>query len=144
MLNHRCAERCLLNVRRLIHVLLLELITSALVCSEIALHIVRGTKEDGQLMRLSFLKLKSALWENNLFPFLLDMKETYFDIALLLLFRFFIHAEILLILSVYLLLMLCVHSSTQCACQSVCVGDFMGICLYLNGLMSVVCSLCMG
>lgn len=76
-------------MRRLIHVLLLELITFALVCSEIALHIVRATKEDGQLMRLSFLKLKSALWENNLFPFLLNMKETYFDIVLLMLFLFF-------------------------------------------------------
>lgn len=87
--------------------------TSSFFCSEKALHIVHAAKEDGQLMCLSFLKLKSALWENNLFPFLLDTKETYFEIVLLMLF-FFFYVEILLILSLQLLLMLCVHSSVQC------------------------------
>lgn len=62
--------------------------TSSFFCSEKALNIVHAAKEDGQLMCLSFLKLKSALWENNLFPFLLDTKETYFEIVLLMLFFF--------------------------------------------------------
>lgn len=115
MLNQHCSVRSEF-------VQLLHLITSALVCSEISPHIVCATKEDGQLLRLSFLKLKKAMWENNLFPFLLDMKETYFDIALLMLFLFFLYVEILLILSLYLLLMLCVHLSLQCVCvQCVCV-----------------------
>lgn len=57
-----------------------------IICPEIALHIVHATKEDVQFVHLSFLKLKSALCENNLFPFLLDMKETYFDIVLLISF----------------------------------------------------------
>lgn len=52
-------------------------------------YIVCATKEDGQLMRLSFLKLESVLWENNLFPFRLDKKDTYFDIVLLTYFIFF-------------------------------------------------------
>ncbi len=84
-MSHQCAVGCRINPLW-IHVLFLELITSSLVCSEIALHIVWAKKEDGQLMHLSFLKLKSALWKNKLFLYLLDMKETHSDIVLLMLF----------------------------------------------------------
>lgn len=87
--DHHCAVRRLLIGPHLIHALWLELITSALVCTEIALHICHATKDDGLLTCLSLLKLNTALQENNLFPFLLDMKESYFDILLLMLFLLF-------------------------------------------------------
>lgn len=106
-------------------------------------------KNTGSSCTFHFLKLKSALWENNLFPFLLDMKEIYFDIVLLMLFLCF-YMDILLILSLYLLLRIGVHLTVQCVCatvsQCVCISESVGIrtvCLCLNGLMCV-CSVCMG
>lgn len=145
MLNHHGAVGGLLHMWGLLYcvciVLWLKLITCALTSCGIALHIDHATRA-GQLMCLSFLKLRISLLENNLLPFPLHMKETYFDIVLLFLF----HVDILLILSLYLLLMLCVHSFLHCVC--VTASDYycvlVNLWAYLNGLMSVVCCVCMG
>lgn len=82
ILNLQCVDQSL------IHMLWLELIICSLVCSEIALHVVHVTKEDGQLMRLSFLNLKTELWVKLLIPFCHDMKETYFWYFVVMLFLF--------------------------------------------------------
>ena len=118
-LSHRCALRCLVNVPdphpcSLRFPLLQLFVVKQLYTLSVA------TEGDSQCVHLSFLKLKSTLWENNLFLFLLDMKETYFEIVLLMLFLFF-HVEILLILSLYLLLMICAQCVCVCVCQRVCV-----------------------
>lgn len=110
-INLRLIDQVYKKQTSLFQVLLLEIITFALICSEIIRHIVWTTKED---MHLSFLKLKSALWENNLFLFLLDMKESYFWYCVVDVISFFFNVEILLILFLYLLLILYV-------CVRVCV-----------------------